>query len=87
MVWWNTQGKVEFPDLFNEETSDVAVAKFASALTPGFRGGSAGFDWEKLGGLLRMSVSNPSAAFKVGKRGWEILKNEGAYGLKRRLFA
>jgi hypothetical protein len=86
LAWWNTQGKIEFPELFNDETRDVAVAKLASNLTPGFRGGLAQFDVKKLGGLLRLSVSNPSAALKIGKRSWEILKAEGAYGLKRRLF-
>ena len=87
LVWWNTQGKIEFPDFFNDETRDLAMAKLSSVLTPGFRGGADGVDWGKLGGILRRSLSQPKFSLEIGKRGWEILKNEGASGLKRRLLA
>lgn len=85
LVWWNSQGKVEFPDFFNDETRDLAIAKLSSVLTPGFRGGADGVDWEKLGGILRQSLSQPKSGLEIGKRGWEILKKEGVSGLKRRL--
>jgi len=87
LAWWNTQGKVEFPDFFNDATRDLAMAKLSSVLTPGFRGGSEGIDWGKLGGILRQSLSQPKSGLEIGKRGWEILKNEGISGLKRRLLA
>lgn len=87
LAWWNSQGKVEFPDFFNDETRDLAMAKLSSVLTPGFRGGSDGVDWGKLGGILRQSLSRPQSGLEIGKRGWEILKNEGVSGLKRRLLA
>ena len=87
LAWWNSQGKVEFPDFFNDETRDLAMAKLSSVLTPGFRGGSDGVDWGKLGGILRQSLSQPKSGIDIGKRGWEILKNEGLAGLKRRLLA
>lgn len=85
LVWWNTQGKAEFPELFNEETRDMALKKLTSVLRPGFQGGANAVDWGKLGGILRQSISQPKSAIEIGKRGWEILKNEGISGLKRRL--
>lgn len=85
LAWWNTQGKVEFPDLFEDETRDVAMGKLSSVLTPGFRGSNNGIDWRKLGGILRQSLSQPKTGFVIGKRGWEVLQNEGVTGLKRRL--
>jgi hypothetical protein len=85
LVWWNTQGKVEFPDFFNDQTRELAMAKLSSVLTPGFRGGADGVDWGKLGGILRRSFSQPKSGLEIGKRGLEILKNEGVAGLKRRL--
>jgi hypothetical protein len=87
LAWWNSQGKVEFPDFFNDETRDFAIAKFSSVLTPGFRGGASSVDWRKLDGILRESLSHPKSALETGKRGWEILKNEGLTGLKRRVLA
>lgn len=85
--WWGTRGKKEFPDLFKEKTRDIALAKLSSALTPGYRGGSDCVDWGKLGGILRQSLLQPKSGFEIGKRGWEILKNEGVSGLKRRLLS
>lgn len=38
-IWWDTQGRVEFPDFFCDETHDSAIAKLSSGLTPGYRGG------------------------------------------------
>lgn len=87
LAWWNTQGKVEFPDFFNDETRDLAMAKLSSVLTPGYRGGGDCVDWGKLGGILRQSLLQPKSGLEIGKRGWEILKNEGISGLKRRLLS
>lgn len=87
LVWWNTLGKVEFPDFFKDDTRDLAMTKLTSVLTPGFRGGFDSVDWKKLGGIFRHSISQPKSGLEIGKRGWEILKNEGVSGLKRRLLA
>ncbi|MBT9136727.1 MAG: hypothetical protein DDT34_01809 [Firmicutes bacterium] len=87
LVWWNTAGKIEFPDFFNDETRDLAMAKLSSVLTPGYRGGADGVDWGKLGGILRQSLAQPKSGLEICKRGWEILKNEGISGLTRRLRA
>ncbi|MCA3160299.1 MAG: glycosyl transferase [Burkholderiales bacterium] len=87
LLWWNTQGKVEFPDFFKDEARDLAMARLSSVLTPGYLGGSDGVDWGKLGGILRQSLSQPKSGLEIGKRGWEILKNEGVSGLKRRLLS
>ena len=87
LAWWNSQGKVEFPDFFSDETRDLAIAKLSSVLTPGFCGGSNGVDWGKLGGILRQSLLQPKTGLEISIRGWEILKNEGVSGLKRRFLA
>jgi hypothetical protein len=84
-LWWNTQGKVEYADLFDPKTVDTAYAKLTSNLTPGFRGGLNSIDWGKLTGVLGQAISQPKYALKNGLRGWEILKNEGISGLKRRI--
>ncbi len=85
LAWWNTQGRIEFPDLFEDETHDMAMDKLSSVLTPGFRGSNNGIDWQKLGGILRQSISQPKIGLVIGKRGWEVLQSEGIIGLKRRL--
>lgn len=83
-TWWETQGRVEFPELFDDTRRDAALARLSSVLSPGFRGGPERIDWSKLFGILRQSVRRPRAGIAVCQRGWEILKTEGARGLKRR---
>jgi hypothetical protein len=85
LSWWNTQGKKEFPDFFNDEKRDLAMAKLSSVLTPGYRGRQMDVNWSRIRGLLRQSLSQPGTGRALGKRGWEILKNEGIQGVKRRL--
>lgn len=85
LVWWNTQGKIEFPDLCRAETREQAMLKLSSVLTPGFRGVADGIDWSKLGGILRQSMVSSRVSLEISKRGWEILKTEGLGGLRRRL--
>ena len=84
LTWWNTKGKGEFPDLFKDETRDIALAKLSSALTPGYRGGADGINWGKVCGMLRQALVQPRTGLEIGKRGWEILKNEGVKGITRR---
>jgi hypothetical protein len=84
LAWWNTQGSVEFPDLFNDETCELAMLRFSSVVTPGFRNGPEGVDWGKLGNVLLKSISQPKTALAIGKRGWELLRTEGIGSVKRR---
>ena len=86
LVWWNTQGKVEWPDFFNDERRDLATAKLLSVLTPGYRPESDYADWSKLRTILTQFVSQPMVGLKICKRSWEIIRNEGVSGLKRRIF-
>jgi len=84
LVWWDTRGRFEFPELFQKETRDQAMAKLSSVLTPGFRGGAEGLDWAKVGGILWQSFSRPSNGLEIGKRGWEVLRTGGLSGIARR---
>jgi len=85
--WWLSQGPKEYADLFKPETKANAIAKFSEVLTPGFRGGDIGFDRERFMSLVRRSLTNPRVGVTVGKRGWEVLKNEGVKGIKRRFLS
>lgn len=83
--WWNIQGVVEYPELFDPNTHAEALAKISSVLTPGFSAGLGGVDWAKTYGLIRKAVAHPDIGIKLVKKGWEILRNEGVGGLRRRL--
>ncbi len=84
LAWWHTQGKIELPDIFNDETRDLAIAKLSSVLTPGFRGRHEEIDWGKLNKILKRSLLHPRSGIEISKRSWRILKTEGIAGLKRR---
>lgn len=82
--WCNTQGRIELADLFNDDTSERAMAELNSIVTPGFRGGESGIDLGKLREILWRSLSDPKTGLAIGKRGWEVLKTEGAGSVARR---
>jgi hypothetical protein len=84
LSWWKTQGKIEYPELFDEERRVVALQKFFSTLTPGYRSGSESWDWAKVGGLVKQSLTQPKLGINLGRRGWELFKKEGITGVKRR---
>lgn len=82
--WWNREGRAAYPDLFSADRAPAALRQFSSSLTPGYRGGEVSFDGAKLSRLLRIAAADPSKLVSFGKRGWEVLRNEGLGGLKRR---
>lgn len=85
LAWWNSQGKLEYPDLFKVGTRDAALAKLSAVLTPGYTGGANGIDWKKLRGLLYMGISQPNLGFQMGRRSWEVIRNEGVAGMLRKV--
>lgn len=85
LAWWNIQGNNEYPEFFDEKRQAAALLKFSEVLTPGYRAGAKNFNWSRIGGLLKQSLSQPKTGIELGKRGWEVLRNEGAAGIKRRL--
>lgn len=85
--WWDTQGKVEFPLLFDSATRNSALTELTSVLSPGFRGEGKGLDWAKLRGIVRQALLNPKTGLNIGYTSWEILRNEGVKGIKRRFLA
>ncbi len=74
----------EYPELFDNSSKDDALRQFSTVLTPGFRGGNAEFDKDRFVGIIKRSLSNPRTGVTMGKKGWEVLKNEGIKGIKRR---
>lgn len=84
LVWWNKQGKKEYPNLFNKESQAAALDKISAVLTPGYLAGSENIGRLKVGSLLRRILTEPKSGIQLGKRGWEVLKNEGVTGIKRR---
>jgi len=84
LAWWETRGRAELPDFFQDETRDQAIGKLSSVVTPGFRGGAEGLNWTKLGGIVWQSISRPKNGLAIGKRGWEVLRNSGLNGIARR---
>jgi len=84
--WYFSQGKKEYPELFNNGMEAMAIDRLTSALSPGFQSGVTG------------SISFPRAASKIIenlrdigkltntiKYGIKILRTEGYAGISRRL--
>jgi hypothetical protein len=85
LTWWNTQGRNEYPELFDDAKKMAALSKISAALTPGYRGRKSDMQWGSLGQLVQHSLAHPATAMHIAKRSWEILRTEGLSGIKRRL--
>jgi len=84
-AWWTGQGRIEYPALFDITTEDQETVRLASVLTPGFLGNREDTGWAATGVRLARMIARPAEGLRVAKRGWEILRNEGLPGLRRRI--
>ena len=87
LAWWESRGKIEYPDFFEPAGHADAMQKFTKVLTPGFRSGENNVGWKVIAGLLKQSLVSPVTGVRLGKRGWEVLKTEGLKGIRRRLLS
>lgn len=85
LMWWRNVGPREYPNFFNPNLEAESLMNFAKRLTPGYRSGVDDFGWVKFRSLIRRSILHPQSSLELSKRGWEVLKNEGISGVKRRL--
>lgn len=85
--WWEQQGRLEYPALFDEAAAAAGIQAITARLTPGFsagQGGSAGSE-AGLRNLIGRAVADPGFRSQVAGRAWEVLKTEGIAGFLRRL--
>jgi len=85
LAWWRVRASRDYPELFKGGTTDQAIAKYFSVLTPGFGGRQSGPAWHHLLSLARHALTQPGMGSALSRRGWEILKNEGLGGIRRRV--
>lgn len=85
-TWWHSQAKLEYPDLFNDETKSEALRRLSTPLSSGFIGSELNaVTMSRAASLLRNALANPRAGLKVGHRAWQVLRQEGLRGVKKRL--
>ncbi|MFM8415218.1 MAG: glycosyl transferase [Planctomycetota bacterium] len=83
--WWESQGRIEYPILFDEATVADGLQSLFARLSPGFRGGAAGSPRAGLRGVLTRAVAEPGYRSRIARRAWEVLRTEGVAGVLRRL--
>lgn len=84
--WWDKQAKREYPKLFHNSTKAEALTNLTTPLSPGFLGSkSHGLIKLKAAQLLQKALLNPRTGIELGKRAWEVLRQEGLNGVKSRL--
>lgn len=85
--WWETQGVVEYPKLFDQTSINTELVRLKGALTPGYL---AGKSQSAVNGTLLRShfkkvLVDKAHRNRVIGRSWEILRSEGVGGIKKRL--
>jgi hypothetical protein len=84
--WWRMQAQYEYPGLFDEHTKPEALRVLTMPLATGFLGSqSNGVDPVRAATLLRQVFANPRLGIQMGRRAWEVLRQEGWRGVKVRL--
>ncbi|MFC4276049.1 glycosyl transferase [Achromobacter aloeverae] len=88
-AWWETQGPVEYPALFDEDAGTVALAthRLSAGLTPGYQAGGnipdgPSGDPSATHGNIPMA---PRPRGRSLKRAWEVLRTEGVGGIAKRV--
>lgn len=85
LAWWRTQGRLEYPALFDDPTQIGALAGQMFPLTPGFGWRPEGLDIAAAARLSLQALRDPKTAVALGRKGWEVLRTEGLAGVMRRL--
>ncbi len=86
-AWWERQGKVEFPKLFDPSEMRAEMARLRTVLTPGYQAGVSlsKLDRGKLSVFLGQILFNSADRSKLAQRSWEVLRTEGIAGFRKRL--
>ena len=84
--WWENQGRIEYPALFDEQASAAALSQITGGLSPGFRGGVGSASVAQgLRQALARAATDASFRSRLTGRAWEILTTEGLSGVIKRL--
>jgi hypothetical protein len=84
--WWETQGRIEYPALFDPATEADVLTSLTAGLSPGFLGDAVvGSPAAGLPGMLARAATDSTYRGRIAGRAWEVLRTEGVAGILRRL--
>lgn len=84
-AWIRGQAKLEYPGIDGGPRGE-ALRQLEQQLTAGFAPNHLdSLQWRRIGRLTADAIGSPHRAGRYAKRAWEILKQEGLIGIKRRL--
>lgn len=86
-AWWETQGRLEYPALFDKGTMAVEMVRLTGALTPGYQAGGTKevFSPRRVREHLSHALDSPVHGVQLAKRAWEVLRTEGVAGIMKRV--
>ncbi len=84
--WYFSQGRLEYPDLFDASTERAGMEKLTQNLSPGYQAGMTNaMSPARVAAKLSQIAHNPERLVPVIRKTFEILRCEGFRGLVRRL--
>ncbi len=84
--WLRSQGKLEYPLLFDDLTQAAEIMRLRQAITPGFRPNGAD-TVRSLGGHLHGALRDPRYGVHLLRQAWKVLKRDGVRGFVSKLSA
>jgi hypothetical protein len=88
-AWWESQGRVEFPKLFDPSQMTAEFSRLRTILTPGYQAGisQSTLSTGILPVLFRQFLFDSAHRGRLAHRAWVILRTEGPSGLYRRMLS
>jgi hypothetical protein len=83
--WWNTQGKIEYPLLFDPESYSKGLQVINSSLTPGYGSESAPPGWSGLVGHLAGAIKHKQYRKLLVEKLRSTIETEGLSGIVRKI--
>lgn len=84
LTWWNTQGRKEFPRLFDPDRTDEAMDELSQPLTPGFGATQLPRKWDQVFRHLATAVVNKKHRELLARKAVSALKSDRLSGLLRK---
>lgn len=83
--WWEQQGRLEYPRLFDNATVADEIYRLTKVLSPGFQAGQNPVNIISLRSHLARAIHSPNHGVHLVKRTWEVLRSEGFRGVVDRI--
>lgn len=85
--WWDSQGRLDYPELFESETAAAGLQRLTVSLTPGYTvdDWTDPVDFPDFGQHVRNGLASRTERRRLTRRAVQVFRSEGLAGIGRRV--